>query len=49
VHVVMTFVVVPLSEIGRHPHTVKGFLTGLAVHMIVVGPSIVLTLRRFHR
>jgi len=46
VHLVMTFVVVPLSAIGRRPQTVQGFLTGLVVHMIVVGPSIALTLRR---
>lgn len=46
VHLVMQFVVVPLSVIGRRPQTLQGFLIGLAIHMIVVGPSIALTLRR---
>jgi hypothetical protein len=45
VHVVMQFVVVPMSAIGRRPFTWRGFLIGLAVHTIVVGPAIVLTLR----
>jgi hypothetical protein len=45
VHLFMTFVVVPMSAIGWRPHTARGFLTQLAVHMIVVGPSIALTLR----
>lgn len=45
VHLVMQFVVVPMSLIGRRPFTWRAFLTGLAVHMIVVGPSIALTLR----
>lgn len=49
VHLVMQFVVVPLSVIGRRPQTLRGFLIGLAVHMIVVGPSIALTLRRMLR
>lgn len=49
VHLFMQFVVVPLSVIGRRPQTLPGFLVGLAVHMIVVGPSIALTLRRMLR
>lgn len=49
VHLFMQFVVVPLSVIGRRPQTLQGFLIGLAVHMIVVGPAIGLTLRRFLR
>jgi hypothetical protein len=49
VHLFMTFVVVPMSAIGWRPHTARGFLTQLAVHMIVVGPSIALTLRGFLR
>lgn len=49
VHLVMQFVVVPLSVIGRRPQTLRGFLIGLAIHMIVVGPAIALTLRRMLR
>lgn len=45
VHLFMQFVVLPLSAIGRRPHTLQGFLIQLAVHMIVVGPSIAFTLR----
>jgi hypothetical protein len=45
VHLFMQFVVLPMSAIGRRPQTLKGFLIQLAVHMIVVGPSIALTLR----
>jgi hypothetical protein len=45
VHLFMQFVVLPMSAIGRKPHTLQGFLIQLAVHMIVVGPSIALTLR----
>jgi len=45
VHLFMQFAVLPMSAIGRRPITARGFLTQLAVHMIVVGPSIALTLR----
>jgi len=45
VHLFMQFVVLPMSAIGRRPFTTRGFLTQLAVHMIVVGPAIALTLR----
>jgi len=45
VHLFMQFVVLPLSAIARRPITVRGFVTQLAVHTIVVGPSIALTLR----
>lgn len=49
VHLFMTFVVVPLSAIGRRPFVWRGFLVQLAVHMIVVGPTIALMIRRYSR
>ena len=49
VHLVMQFVVLPMTAIGRRPFNPRGFLIGLTVHMIVVGPSIALSLRRFSR
>ncbi|MBZ5604402.1 MAG: hypothetical protein LAO79_19030 [Acidobacteriia bacterium] len=45
VHLVMSQLVVPLSAIGRRPFVASAFLAQLAVHMIVVGPSIALTVR----
>lgn len=45
----MTFVVIPLSAIGRIPFVLHAFLVELVVHMIVVGPSIALTIRRFSK
>jgi hypothetical protein len=45
VEIVMAFVVVPLSAIGRRPFNLNSFIVLLLVHMIVVGPSISLTLR----
>jgi hypothetical protein len=47
VELVMAFVVVPLSAIGRRPFNPKSFVMLLLVHMIVVGPSISLTLRHW--
>jgi hypothetical protein len=47
VHLVMGQIIVPLSAIGRHPFNPKSFFTQLAVHMIVVGPSIALSIRRW--
>jgi hypothetical protein len=46
-HVVMTFVVVPLSAIGPRPFVWSGFVILLVVHIVVVGPSIALTVRHF--
>lgn len=49
VHLIMQFVVLPITAIGRRPFNPRGFLIGLAVHMVVVGPSIALSLRRLSR
>lgn len=49
VHLFMTFVVVPMSAIGRRPFSLKGFALYLGIHMVVVGPSIALALRRMLR
>jgi hypothetical protein len=45
VHVFMTFVVIPLSAIGSRPLVLRSFLAFLFVSMVVVGPSISLTVR----
>lgn len=47
VHLVMQYVVLPMSQIGRRPFNSKSFIAVLAAHVIVVGPSISLTIRRF--
>jgi hypothetical protein len=47
VHLFMRFVVTPLSAIGWHRPALRPFLTILAVHIVVVGPSIALTIRRY--
>ena len=47
VHLFMTFVVVPLSAIGQRPFVLRVFLYLLAIHMVVVGPSISLVMRRY--
>lgn len=49
VHLFMTFVVIPLSAIGRRPFVLRAFVAQLAVHMIVVGPTIALMIRRYSR
>jgi hypothetical protein len=49
VHLFMTFVVIPLSAIGRRPFVLPSFAAFLAVSMIVIGPSIALTVRHFSR
>jgi hypothetical protein len=49
VHLFMTFVVIPLSAIGSRPFVLKSFAAFLLVSMVVVGPSISLTVRRFSR
>ncbi len=45
VHFFMTFVVIPLSAIGKRPLAPKFFLAMVGVHMMVVGPSISFTIR----
>ena len=49
VHLFMTFVVVPLSAIGLRPFVLRVFLYLLAIHMVVVGPSISLVMRQYLR
>jgi len=49
VHLFMSFVVIPLSNVAKRPFALRGFLIGLGIHMVVVGPSIALTLRRYLR
>jgi|SRR5579872_4009537 len=46
VHLVMSFVVIPLSAIGWRPIVWTTFLAVLAIHLVVVGPSISLTVSR---
>jgi hypothetical protein len=46
VHLFMSFVVIPLSAIGWHPIVWTTFLEVLAIHLVVVGPSISLTVSR---
>jgi hypothetical protein len=48
VHLFMTFVTIPIS-IGRRPFVLQSFVTYLLVAMIVIGPSIALTIRSFSR
>ncbi len=49
VHLFMTYVVIPLSAIGRRPFLLRSFAAFLLVSIIVVGPSIALTIRHFSR
>ena len=49
VHLFMTFVVIPLSAIGRRPFVLPSFAAFLLVSMVVIGPSIALTIRHFSR
>lgn len=49
VHVVMSQIVVPASAIGRRPFNLRAFLIMLAIHVVVVGPSIALTVRAGQR
>lgn len=46
VHLFMTFVVIPLSAIGRRPFALESFLVFMLISMVVIGPSIALTMRR---
>jgi hypothetical protein len=47
VHLVMQYIVLPMSKIGSRPFNARSFIAVLAAHVIVVGPSIALTIRRF--
>jgi hypothetical protein len=47
VHFFMNFVIIPLSAIGPRPIPWPVFLSIWAVHLVVVGPSISLTVRWF--
>jgi hypothetical protein len=49
VHLFMTFIVIPLSAIGGRPIVPLSFAAILMVHMMVVGPSIALTVRWYSR
>jgi hypothetical protein len=49
VHLFMTFVVIPLSAIGPRLFVPRVFCYLLAIHMVVVGPSISLIVRRYAR
>jgi hypothetical protein len=49
VHVFMNFVVIPLSALQKRPFNARGFGIQLLIHMIVVGPSIALTVRYYSR
>jgi hypothetical protein len=49
VHLCMQYVVLPLSAIGRRPFVLPQFVALAIVHMVVVGPSIALSIRRFSR
>jgi hypothetical protein len=49
IHLFMNFVVIPVSAIGPRPFVARSFAAFLIVHMVVVGPSIALTVRRYAR
>ena len=49
VQLFMTFIVVPSSAIGRRPFVLRSFIVMMIVHMVVVGPSIALTVRHYSR
>ena len=49
VHLFMNFVVIPLSRTGRRPFMLLAFVAVLIVHIVVVGPSIALTIRWYSR
>jgi uncharacterized membrane protein YagU involved in acid resistance len=49
VHLFMQFVVIPLSAIGPRPLVIRNFIAVLIAHIVVVGPSIALTVRRYSR
>jgi hypothetical protein len=45
----MTFVTIPQSKIGQRPFVLQSFVIFLLVSMIVIGPSIAVTIRHFSR
>lgn len=49
IHLFMNFAVIPMSAIGRRPFNPTGFGLQLLVPMIVVGPTIALTIRHYSR
>ena len=49
VHLFMTFIVIPISAIGRRPFVLRSFVIFLIVSMVVIGPSIAFTVRHFSR
>jgi len=49
VHVFMSFVVIPMSAIGRRPIVLRSFIAVLIVHMVVVGPAISLSVRHWSK
>ena len=49
VHLFMRFIVVPASAIGHRPFVLRAFIMQMIVHMVVVGPSIALTVRHYSR
>jgi hypothetical protein len=46
VHLFMSFVVIPLSAIGWRPIAWTTFLEVLAIHLVIVGPSISVVVSR---
>ncbi|MCU1232845.1 MAG: hypothetical protein JWP63_812 [Candidatus Solibacter sp.] len=49
VHLFMTFVVIPMSAIGRRPFVLQSFVAFLVVSMVVIGPSIAFSIRRLSK
>jgi hypothetical protein len=49
VHLFMTFVVIPLSAIGRRPFVLPSFAAFLMVSMFVIGPSIAFSISHFSK
>lgn len=49
VHLVMTQVILPLSNVPQRPATLSGFIIGVLIIMFCVGLPIALIVRRFSR
>jgi len=49
VHLVMTFIVIPLSRVPPRPFSSKAFITQFVIHIFLVGMPIALTLSHFLR
>jgi hypothetical protein len=49
VHLFMQFAAIPLSAIGPRPFVTRNFVAQLIVHIVVVGPTIALTVRSYSR